>query len=123
MHCSECGEEVADGSLYCQACGAELNPPDRREEASTSREGSVSDGITEKEKTGESSDSSGFKQVVYWGGRLGQVALVGVACILLLGALIGNMSILAFGVIGIFALVLFGLVAVLEFLLIRPFGS
>jgi len=91
-------------------------------EGETSRE--TTPGHDRRESGSESdekeSGKGGLKQIGYWGGRVGQILLVGFAGLLLLGSLLGNMNVLAFAVISIFALVLFALVGVVELLIIRP---
>jgi hypothetical protein len=63
--------------------------------------------------------STTFTKAVYAIARLIQVVLAVVAVVLLIGGL--DMNVLQFAVIGIFALVLFAIVGVVEILVVRPF--
>lgn len=111
-YCPSCGNEVDGESDFCRHCGESLtNAPEGREPEPLIDSGEVS-----QQNTGN--DSNGFQQLGYWGGRVGQVVLVALAVIFLIGGL--EMNILAFATIGIFALVLLGGVGVIELLIIRP---
>lgn len=84
MHCPACGEEISEDSAFCQFCGEELSPKEG---------GPPESARSEKSSTEGGSDSSLLKRVGYWGGRLGQVSLVGFAGILIIGSFLGNMNI------------------------------
>lgn len=102
-YCSNCGEEVDEEAVFCPNCGEDLSPE-----------------YTDKQdKSGdEKSDTSTIKKLGYWGGRIVQFALVGLAAIFVLGGL--SMNILQFVVVGIFAIILIGFAGAIEILIVRP---
>ena len=61
-----------------------------------------------------------LKRGGYWLGRAAQIGLAGIAFILVVGAIAGNMNVLGFLVIAVFAGVLGIGVLVVEFLVVRP---
>lgn len=81
-----------------------------RDEINTIVEG----GLIEPEESGTST----IKKLGYWGGRIVQLVLIGLAVIFIGGSL--SMNVIQFAAIGILALVLLGFAGVIEFLVVRP---
>lgn len=112
MYCTQCGQEVGEGQKFCPNCGGSLD----KEVSSDTWSG-------ENTTTNNSEDrqiSSG-KRVGYWIARIVQFLIAGFAILLLLGGIASN--VLVFLVVAVFALVLFAIIMVIEFLVIRPLGS
>lgn len=66
----------------------------------------------------EESGTSPIKKLGYWGGRIVQLILIGLAVISVGGGL--SMNVIQFVAIGVFALVLLGFAGFIEVLIIRP---
>ena len=108
-HCTSCGREVDGGAAFCEHCGESL---------AGNSDGRTRGGGLPTE--GGDGGRSTLKQVGYYSGRLVQLGLVSVGIILIVGSILGNMNISAFTSIGIFVLILFALVGVTEWIVIRP---
>lgn len=66
----------------------------------------------------EESGTSLIKKLGYWGGRIVQIILIGLAVIFVGGGL--SMNVIQFAALGIFALVLLGFAGFIEVLIVRP---
>ncbi|WP_411715132.1 hypothetical protein [Natronomonas sp.] len=74
--------------------------------------------MPEADRDQEEGETSAFKKLGYWGGRIVQIVLIGLTGIFILGGL--NMNLIAFAAIGIFALVLLAFAGVIELFIVRP---
>jgi len=114
MYCASCGEKVTDDSVFCRYCGEDLDP--EREESDT--EPAVRPTASGSEPEPGESGTSAIKKLGYWGGRIVQLILIGLAVIFLGGGV--SMNAIAFIMLALFALVLLGFAGVVEFLVVRP---
>jgi uncharacterized membrane protein YvbJ len=120
MFCPSCGEEVADDSGFCRYCGEDLDPESGSEPEPAVRP-TASSSESEPEPEPEENETSAIKKLGYWGGRIVQLVLIGLAVIFIGGSL--SMNVIQFAAIGILALVLLGFAGVIEVLIVRPSSS
>jgi uncharacterized membrane protein YvbJ len=123
MYCQHCGEEVDDDAQFCRHCGETLDTDQSGSTRSedTGEEDNPATAAETNDAETEDGDTSGVKKGAYLLARLVQIVVAGVAVLLLIGGL--NMNVLQFAALGIFSLVLLGIVGVVEFLVIRPISS
>ena len=117
MYCRHCGAEIDDDAQFCRNCGETLDTDTGT--STTSEEVTETEDQTVTVTDTDDDSSNTFTKAVHATARLIQAVLAVVAVVLLIGGL--DMNVLQFAVIGIFALVLFAIVGVVEILVVRPF--